>query len=141
MSPNHFMGVWFFYFFQSFELLAMREKVLSLEYLSQHTLNNTWLQWWCFIWQIVLSCSNFIWQQNKRKHFKDKITLDLYACMHVWICFFHALQRRSLFNNFYMSCPVAMSNQELINAGTTTMNETDQAIDRTKKVNCFWNMD
>jgi hypothetical protein len=56
--------------------------------------------------------------------------------MCVWICFFHALQR-SLFNNFYMSCPVAMSNQELINAGTRTMDETDQAIERTKKVNSF----
>lgn len=28
-----------------------------------------------------------------------------------------------------------MSNQELINTGTKTMNETDQAIERTKKVN------
>lgn len=28
-----------------------------------------------------------------------------------------------------------MSNQELINAGTKTMDETDQAIERTKKVN------
>lgn len=31
-----------------------------------------------------------------------------------------------------------MSNQELINAGTKTMDETDQAIDRTKKVNTKW---
>jgi SNARE protein len=33
-----------------------------------------------------------------------------------------------------------MSNQELINAGTKTMDEIDQAIERTKKVNSFWNM-
>lgn len=57
--------------------------------------------------------------------------------MHVRICFFRALLRRSLFNNFYMSFPVAMSNQELINAGTKTMNETDQTIERTVKVNSF----
>ncbi|KAK7813830.1 putative plant snare 13 [Quercus suber] len=39
-----------------------------------------------------------------------------------------------LFNNFDMSCPVAMSNQELINSGMKTMDETDQTIERTKKV-------
>ena len=30
-----------------------------------------------------------------------------------------------------------MSNQELINAGTKTMDETDQAIERSKKVKLF----
>uniref|UniRef100_A0A2N9EIC3 t-SNARE coiled-coil homology domain-containing protein n=2 Tax=Magnoliopsida TaxID=3398 RepID=A0A2N9EIC3_FAGSY len=39
-----------------------------------------------------------------------------------------------LFKNFDTSFPVAMSNQELINAGTKTMDETDQAIVRTQKV-------
>lgn len=31
-----------------------------------------------------------------------------------------------------------MSNQELINAGKKTMDETDQAIERTKKVDRKW---
>lgn len=31
-------------------------------------------------------------------------------------------------------CAVAMTNQELIDAGKKTMDETDQAIERTKKV-------
>lgn len=34
-----------------------------------------------------------------------------------------------------------MSNQELINAGTKTMDETDQAIVRTQKVNNFLKQD
>ena len=35
-----------------------------------------------------------------------------------------------------MSCSVAMSNQELIDAGNKTMDETDRAIERSKQVNC-----
>lgn len=57
--------------------------------------------------------------------------------MRVWIFFFSGSQTTGLFNNFDMSCPVAMSNQELVNAGMKTMDETDQTIERTKKVN-FW---
>lgn len=52
--------------------------------------------------------------------------------MYVWICSFFLY--RGLFNDVNMSCHVAMSNQELINAGTKTMDETDQAIVRTQKV-------
>lgn len=58
-----------------------------------------------------------------------------YLCMHVWICSFYAFWWRDIFNNFELPYPLAMSNQELINTGTKTMNETDQAIERTKKVN------
>ncbi|CAK9145625.1 unnamed protein product [Ilex paraguariensis] len=32
-----------------------------------------------------------------------------------------------------MGCPVAMSNQELVNAGMKTMDETDQAIELSKQ--------
>lgn len=46
--------------------------------------------------------------------------------------FLFSLQRS--IDDINMSCHVAMSNQELINAGTKTMDETDQAIERTKKV-------
>lgn len=55
--------------------------------------------------------------------------------MHIWIFFFSGSQTIGLFNNFDMSCAVAMSNQELINSGMKTMDETDQTIERTKKVN------
>lgn len=34
-------------------------------------------------------------------------------------------------------CLIAMSNQELINSGTKTMDETDQVIERSKKVNSY----
>jgi hypothetical protein len=64
-----------------------------------------------------------------------------YVCMHLCICFFCASQTIGLFKNFDTSFPVAMSNQELINAGTKTMDETDQAIVRTQKVNNFLKQD
>lgn len=35
-----------------------------------------------------------------------------------------------------MSCSVAMSNQELIDTGNKTMDATDQAIERSKQVDC-----
>ena len=39
--------------------------------------------------------------------------------------------------NTHLPCPIEMSNQELINAGMKTMDETDQAIERSKQVSHF----
>lgn len=60
-------------------------------------------------------------------------------CIHVYVSIYFA----RFYNNF-SDCPrsliyipvfLAMSNQELIDAGVKTMNETDQAIERSKQVN------
>jgi hypothetical protein len=37
-------------------------------------------------------------------------------------------------NNTHLAYPTEMSNQELVNAGMKTMDETDQAIERSKQV-------
>ena len=48
----------------------------------------------------------------------------------------HDIENKKIwsFSMFYL---LAMSNQELVNAGMKTMDETDQAIERTKKVSQY----
>ena len=51
-------------------------------------------------------------------------------CQHSSLCF--VLQIVEL-----LLIVAAMSNQELINSGTKAMDETDQAIERSKQVDCI----
>lgn len=50
------------------------------------------------------------------------------------LCFYVELMTDSSHQNAHLACPLELSNQELINAGMKTMDETDQAIERSNQV-------